>query len=591
MLTTLILAALVAQKPTLTFTHRCARAEVVVAALGEALGRKMKVIGSVKDDYFLVRFDGTPVDKALERIAKTLNATWTMSGETEYLTRLPAQENAEQREEQAWVEASIARYAAMHRVPDLPGKDELTKILQAGADARRRGVHDENAAKAALLNPDNVYRNAFFQMLDPKALASLPTDGFYFMSLRPHAGLASVPPDAKKQLDEIARYATAYDEVVELLNSQSGDTNQSATLVNRNLFTSTEILFGAVRDLFTLELITFRTYGNSTVTSSGAFIDLLGSGSEPQEIPGARGKFKAPFDLGVAEVFARPRSTTPAPETSDKVYAKLLGAQQDDPLSWLASEPILQAAEAEGWDVVAVLPDPLGWDAWWLPQAPDRPLGDVLKAELAGWSIVEFEKESRYLSVKPQMAGAFRRSRIDRAQVVRTIEAVKARKRYLEEIAAFYEWGAQKEQRSSLLRLISSSIAGLKPNTLDREFEDDAMMLLGSMSPSERNLARRVGGMSLTAAGASPNLQKGLRRLIARCATERLVPKIEDGKVVGSPTPAIFALLTSDPAQTTLSCRILKIETTEAVVFEFAFPSGGLLRLSAEMRLPAKSNP
>ncbi|MCH7945432.1 MAG: hypothetical protein IIC73_05375, partial [Armatimonadetes bacterium] len=74
MLATLILSALVAQVPTVTFTHRCARAEVVVAALGAELGRKMKVSGSVKDDYFLVRFDETPVDLALERIAETLNA-------------------------------------------------------------------------------------------------------------------------------------------------------------------------------------------------------------------------------------------------------------------------------------------------------------------------------------------------------------------------------------------------------------------------------------------------------------------------------------------------------------------------------------
>ena len=590
MLTTLVLAALIGQEPTLTFTHRCARAGVVVAGLAEKLGRKMQVSGSVKDDYFLVRFDNTPVDAALGRIAKTLNATWTKSGDTEFLTRTTAQEKAEQREEQAAASAELGKYAETHEVPDLPDRAALTKVLQAGADARKRGFYGEPAVQAARLNPENIHGNALFQLLDRASLAALPIDGYDFISLRPHPGLVSMPPAAVKKIAEIEEYRAMYDDVKDEVYSQAGIKEPEGQL-HRSLLSADELLYGAVRDQFTLQIITYSSEGDSAVITMGTFIDLSGFSNQEPSLPPAKGNFEMPFDRKVAEVFARPRSATPAPETSDRLYESLHGSQENDPLAWLASEPILQAAESEGWDVVAVLPDAVGWDAWWMPQAPGQPLESVLKQELAGWSVVEFNKDAHYLSIKPQMAGVFRRGRIDRAQVVKTIESVKARNGYLEEIAKFYEWEGQKESRSDLLRLLSCSINGIRTTALDREYDGDALMLLGSMSASEQALARHKDGMTFAASEASASLQKGLGRLIGRSATHRLEPKIVDGKVVGSSPPAIFAFLTSDSAQTMVSCRILRGDTVEAVGFVFTFPSGGVLSLSAEVKLPAKSDP
>lgn len=47
--------------PTLTFTHTCAKSNVVLEALGKELGVQIKPGGSVRDDYFLVRFVDVPV--------------------------------------------------------------------------------------------------------------------------------------------------------------------------------------------------------------------------------------------------------------------------------------------------------------------------------------------------------------------------------------------------------------------------------------------------------------------------------------------------------------------------------------------------
>ncbi|MCH7944926.1 MAG: hypothetical protein IIC73_02770, partial [Armatimonadetes bacterium] len=70
---------------TITFTHPCDRAEVVLEALGEELNLTLKPSGSVNKDYFLVSFKDVPVKEAFEKIAETLNATWTRKDDVYYL--------------------------------------------------------------------------------------------------------------------------------------------------------------------------------------------------------------------------------------------------------------------------------------------------------------------------------------------------------------------------------------------------------------------------------------------------------------------------------------------------------------------------
>ena len=585
MLTTLVFCVLALQPETVTFTHRCARAETVVAALCEELGWEMKVSGSVKDDYFLVRFVDTPVELALERIAETLNATWSKTGETTYLTRTAGQERAEQEEELAAVREAIARYAEKNRVPQFPGRDELNRLLLASAEAAKTKLYTDDARRAIALHPDKIYHNTFFQMLDHEAMALLPQDGYYFMSLRPHSGLVTMSQSAVNRIAEIEEYRTLYSDVAEIVNMQSGDIGQGTAGPHKNMLRADELLFGVVRDQFTLEFVTYRLDGKVSVSSSGSFIDLLGQSGEKQDVPKAKGTFETSIDRTVAQVFSRPRQQSIG--IGGKIFDRLMNCVEDDPLSWLASEPILQAAESEGWDVVAVLPDALGWNAYWWPGGPGQNLGTVLARELTGWSVIEFDEESGYLSVKPRMAGIFRRSRIDREQVVKTIEALKAHEGYVEEIAEFYEWKVQGEERSNLMRLLACSIEGLRTNSIDMQYDDDAMMLLGSMSDSEQRRARGERGLSIAASQVSAGMHEGLTRLIGRTASASIEAKFDsEGKMLNTRKPAIVEFLISDPAQTMINCRIVEFDQGAAVLFQFQFPSGETFVVSSQLNVP-----
>lgn len=96
MLAAIIFGTVLAQERTVTFTHACAHSSVVLEAFGKEIGETIRPSGSVNKDYFLVRFDGMPVEDAKAAIAKTLNATWTRQGDVIYLTRTGSQERAEE---------------------------------------------------------------------------------------------------------------------------------------------------------------------------------------------------------------------------------------------------------------------------------------------------------------------------------------------------------------------------------------------------------------------------------------------------------------------------------------------------------------
>ncbi|MCH8980365.1 MAG: hypothetical protein IH945_14165, partial [Armatimonadetes bacterium] len=80
----LLLAILIAPQ-TITFTHPCAHSSVVLEALGKELNLALKPSGSVNKDYFLIRFKDVPAEEALDKIAQTLNATWTQKDDVRYL--------------------------------------------------------------------------------------------------------------------------------------------------------------------------------------------------------------------------------------------------------------------------------------------------------------------------------------------------------------------------------------------------------------------------------------------------------------------------------------------------------------------------
>ena len=99
MMTTLIALALIAQQQTVTFTHPGAHSSVVLAALGQELNLTLRPSGSVNKDYFLVHFKKVSIEEAFDKIAETLNATWTKKNDVYYLGRTRQQDMQDEAKE------------------------------------------------------------------------------------------------------------------------------------------------------------------------------------------------------------------------------------------------------------------------------------------------------------------------------------------------------------------------------------------------------------------------------------------------------------------------------------------------------------
>ena len=130
MISALALACITAAQPqTVTFTHPCAHSSVVLEALGQELNLTLKPSGSVNKDYFLLRFKDVPVKEAFNKIAVTLNATWTQKDDIYYLGRTRAQEISEKKAAVAENAALIENWLAERDVEGEYTVDRAKKLL------------------------------------------------------------------------------------------------------------------------------------------------------------------------------------------------------------------------------------------------------------------------------------------------------------------------------------------------------------------------------------------------------------------------------------------------------------------------------
>src|SRR5690349_21213682 len=130
MIAAAILAITIAKPQTVTFSHPCANAAVVLEALGKELGITIKPLASVNQDYFLVSFTDVPQEDAFAKIASTLNATWEDREGVKYLTRTHAQELEEERQEREIDVKVISDWLAKRQIKEEYTANYAKKLIE-----------------------------------------------------------------------------------------------------------------------------------------------------------------------------------------------------------------------------------------------------------------------------------------------------------------------------------------------------------------------------------------------------------------------------------------------------------------------------
>lgn len=431
MLAAILLSATLWQERTVTFTHPCAHSAVILRALGREVGITLTPRGSVDQDYFLVRFEGLPVQVALNRIAETLNATWIGEGAVRYLDRT----REDLIEENDVLFRVIEKFLADNPINPYPAMGELVSQLASANSFDRsddsdppwlRGVGELSPLKRALTKVLNSFskddiqemsshkevefraRPLEFERPYTKPMAdAIQVMLAEFRVLREAAVRAGVDPSEIRfpsyiRLLEPANLESAHFRFVVELNDKSFAVRMKEEAIGP--------YFGAY-------------YGIESIGASRSeyrmppFPELEGTDVPFVEKSEHLAFFKS-LDWPGSDIRTQSfRNLAPWTQRA------LLNLDTYEPLGMRKSDVLLQLAELKGWDMVALLED-----GALIPYSFDKP-GDLAEESewIFNWHAVELKDDEGFLSITPYDPRNTRQDRWDRKRISQAFRHCKSR--------------------------------------------------------------------------------------------------------------------------------------------------------------------
>ncbi len=401
-MTTLILSLAIVQTKTVTFTHPCAHSSVVLEALGKELGVPMKPTGSVLQDYILVRFNDVPVDQALDKIAKTLNASWRESNGVRYLERTPAQE------QQDFEGEYEAKARAIRDVIDARGKVPLTQdaALALAVKVRDFGAHRNNDDWERF-QPIARQLPGHRAMLDLMALldiGSIVRSTQSPLNYSQRKGAIPLPSGARKVIDGLAKEWQTYAEALAKSGLASDDVYQKFSGSSTELMESMQLSAHVSEDgvLFMLSFLVRGEWQNLGYHK----IETTGARAVPEWVSKLEGA------SGLSTVAKESIQPTQLREVREGLRAAVLAGGEPDLLLCAPSELIARAAGKR--TVVAYVPDS-AYVALAEGELPaDATLSLALGKLFTARSIVA-QMDDQWLTVRPAKPYTDRFQRMDRS--------------------------------------------------------------------------------------------------------------------------------------------------------------------------------
>jgi hypothetical protein len=415
MITTLLLG-LALRPATVSLMQPCAHSSVVLAALGEEIGREIEPRGSVKDDYFLLRFDEVPVQEALDKIAETLNATWSQKDGVLLLDR-----TREQEREDAAAAVAVAKEAVDDWLEkELPSQAYSTAFAAGQLEQILR--FEETSTRANRTASKSLDRNSplkrflarIVEGIGSEALSKMRVDDVIQLSTDPQPGQLSLSGSRAMAMlrAETDQLQAALDRT-KAIERKAGKFSASYSIgpyvdgpMDFDGFTTTvfrreaSIWVTCDRGRSVRSIIRFEGEDQSRVPPEIALAENAVEWSKPVSDFVAHAKSWAMLE---AAAVTRPGAYTK--EFSDPV--------ESDLLSLMASDWILESSAVKGRNVVALMADDLAF----LPIHTYR--DKVTEGQL--WSLVgganyahQVALDDDWLTITPKFRDVAREKRIDR---------------------------------------------------------------------------------------------------------------------------------------------------------------------------------
>jgi hypothetical protein len=505
-MTTLALAValLPLQQKTITFSHPCASAAVVLDALGKELGVRMQPGGSVMQDFIIVRFEDVTVEEALKKIADALNATWTQQNGINVLTRTPAQVAKEDKDALDAATRQIQEWLDKRKVEGQVTLDssralieEVLPLLKTDQNTFNQQQY-ERQRELESRGPLGRYLTRLLKEIGAASLASGeegqriqyvedPTPKQRQLPMGEALRLFTVENEIYREalnrsgaLDRVGQEGTMYTMLIHPYQDRySQETQTVLTIVRQRGFTSVRLSvpgFGEVWDSITPD----------REQPTGMPKELL-------EQPGDYEPTALEKELGqAAKVIFEGRSE--AAQISAEAVAALRDPVAHEPLSVFGSKWLLDSSKALGKNLVGVVSDDcflagmfissqgqLGYSQFWkfLPQ-----MGTGYVVGL----------DEKWLTLYPKAPITTREARIDREQWRRAIaRTAPGRQATLEDYAAFAALGD--DEMSVMIATLPAILMGhgIEFEALQQGENLDVLRIYGRMTALQQKAARNGG--------------------------------------------------------------------------------------------------
>ena len=487
----MLVLLLASQQPqTITFQHPCAHSSVVLAALGQQVGKRIGPGGSVNQDYIAIKLTDRPVNEAMRVIAETLNAEWIERNGVLYLDRGPKQHNAELSAEKTAMRSAIKRWLDATAVPPFD-RNKFKELVLTLIEAEQRKVSPSQAQQELWKQmPQARLGPSLVRALGGEDLADIPLDEtqrYYLLA----DGSNNMPP---KLAEAVRNYLRESDAAHETALSVGGE-----RYVQNPVQMGARADFGVTvrRSQYRLEV---QLLVRSTIPGQPSWINPTPGATitAPNRqytftrvnVPEAKGEFKLEgVQRALAVSIARPFEEL---STEDRASVVAIGKNlaANEILALLGTAP-LDAVAAKGQrDFVALVPDNAAIDAPWL-----RLQNADLAAVWSTWhnAVASTEdRATRIIKVFPRDPSAARNSRLNRGVVSRFVSDVDRAKRVTLDAPSSFAWALPGgEGEFNWQGRFAHALLGIP--TVMRYGDRVALMAFGSLGPSQRNAARNGG--------------------------------------------------------------------------------------------------
>jgi hypothetical protein len=419
-----MMAVAVAVPRTVTLSHASGNSSAVVRVLGEQIGEEIRVAGSVKQDYFMVRLQDVPAQEAIDKIAETLNATWVRRDGVLTLTRTDEQDREDFEQEQALVIEGFQEALDDNRIKGPYGVAEAAEGLERLIPLSGDQLDSNYLAIRDLRKQSPIWR------LLVRVAAELGAEGLAELSLYETVQYAASPGPRQRSLVG-SRALKLYEDETKSHMSAIRSTDVLRRLKGQRLDSA---LVGAYRDgppdpaSITVTMMRGEEWVTiSTNLSDRAILNLrlLGPNGEglPDELT-ASPQVIEPSDL-VANITTNLRALHSRDERYRREPLKYRDYASDptehELIGLYTSEWILEDAASKGLNVIGLLSDSLFYNCL-LMNFNGATAGELWSSYCSSGSSHEASVEGNWLTIVPRKRASVRANRVDRGLVKQFID-------------------------------------------------------------------------------------------------------------------------------------------------------------------------